>query len=311
MPDYIFGPVLSSRLGRSLGIDLLGGRICSFDCLYCESGPTLHKTMERKNYADPGSVLAEFKDWLAENPETEPDHITLGGEGEPCLNLGLGEIIHGVKKLAPHIPVAVLTNSSLLADAQVRKELMQADTLLPSLDTLIQDEFLLLNRPCCGLQIHDIIRGLQLFCNDFSGQVLLEILLVPGINDSLENLEKTALFIKDLQHQRVDLTCMSRPGAHIKQKAPDHKTLQDWRQTLKAAIRSVQVRQKHPVKKRSARPSTILDSIRRRPQTLQQICTALGTAPGETATVLETLAGNGEIQVHDNGKHKFYIIKGN
>ncbi len=93
---HLFGPVLSSRLGRSLGLDLLGGRICSFDCVYCECGPTDLLTRKRKPYVPAADLMAELDQWLARG-HTAPDHVTLGGRGEPGLNTDMGEIIRGVR----------------------------------------------------------------------------------------------------------------------------------------------------------------------------------------------------------------------
>ncbi len=309
MADYLFGPVMSSRLGRSLGIDLLGDRICSFDCLYCESGPTLKKTMTRQEYADAGTILAELEKWLRDNPDSKPDHITLGGEGEPCLNLKLGKIIRDIKKIEPNIPLAVLTNSSLLGDALVRKELGSADVVLPSLDTLVQEEFIRLNRPCAGLDIQDIARGLKTFCNEFSGRVLLEILLVPGINDSRDNMEKIADFLKDLGHERVDLTVMSRPGAHMQLKTPDKETLDKWQRVLHTAPGKAKTGLEPCTGDSAASASSILDSIRRRPQTLEQLCSALGTAPEKTSAVLDRLVREQKVGALMHESQKFYTLK--
>ncbi len=309
MADYLFGPVMSSRLGRSLGIDLLGDRICSFDCLYCESGPTLKKTMTRQEYADAGTILAELERWLRDNPGNKPDHITLGGEGEPCLNLELGKIIRDIKRIEPDIPLAVLTNSSLLRDALVRKELGSADVVLPSLDTLVQDEFIRLNRPCAELDIQDIARGLENFCHEFSGRILLEILLVPGINDSRLNMEKIVTFLKDLGHDRVDLTVMSRPGAHMQLKTPDKETLDKWQKALHTAPGMANTCIEPRTGGSTASTSSILDSIRRRPQTLGQLCSALGTTPEQTSAVLDRLVRDQKVRALRHRKQKFYTLK--
>jgi len=309
MADYLFGPVMSSRLGRSLGIDLLGDRICSFDCLYCESGPTLKKTMTRQEYADSGTILAELENWLRDNPGSKPDHITLGGEGEPCLNLELGKIIRDIRKIEPNIPLAVLTNSSLLGDSLVRNELGNADVVLPSLDTLVQEEFIRLNRPCAGLDIQDMARGLKTFCSEFSGRVLLEILLVPGINDSRHNMEKIADFLKDLIHERVDLTVMSRPGAHMQLKTPDKETLENWRRALHTAPGKSKTSIEPSMLGNAASASIILDSIRRRPQTLEQLSSALGSSPEQTSAVLDRLVQEQKVRALRHGKQKFYTLK--
>ncbi len=286
-------------------------RICSFDCLYCESGPTVFKTQTRAEYADPELVLEELELWLGRHPEQELDHITLGGEGEPCLNSGLGRIITEIKKIAPQTPVAVLTNSSLLTSAQVRSELMNPDVVLPSLDTLIPEEFIRLNRPLPGIDIQEIANGLALFCREFSGRVFLEILLVRGINDSFENLEKTAEFLKKFKYDRLDITCMSRPGAHIHPAIPGDQTLNRWKGVLQQGLsldKSAQCREL-PVEK--VDKLAILASVQRRPQTLEQLCLALGLDRKEAAAALNNLKQERLIRVIRDREQNFYTSKGN
>ena len=168
----VFGPVCSGRLGLSLGLDLLGAKICSFDCLYCEVGPTRCFTLERRPYVSAGQVLSELEDFLRQDhPGFEV--ITLGGMGEPTLNSDLAGIIKGARELAPGVPVAVLTNSSLMSDKAVRQELGLADMVLPSMDSLEPSEYLRLNRPVSGLRLADIRQGLLDFRKDFAGLLRL------------------------------------------------------------------------------------------------------------------------------------------
>ena len=310
MYRYIFGPVLSSRLGRSLGVDLLVERICSYDCLYCESGPTLLKTLTRAEYADPELVLEELEIWIGRHPEYELDHITLGGEGEPCLNSGLGRIITGIKDIVPQTPVAVLTNSSLLTSTQVRTELMNADVVLPSMDTLITEEFIRLNRPLPGIDIQEIAKGLALFCREFCGRVFLEILLVRGINDSIENLEKTAEFLNQIKYDRLDITCMSRPGAHIQPGIPRDQTLNRWKKALKKGLSPDKSSQCRELPVERADKQAILASVQRRPQTLEQLCLALGLDREEAAAALNILKQERLIRVIRDREQNFYTSKG-
>ncbi len=167
----IFGPVLSSRLGRSLGLDLLGKKICTHDCLYCEVGPTTTHTLRRAPYVPARTLLTELALWK-EHADSSPDHITLGGSGEPCLNSDLPEIISGVKNLFPHTPVAVLTNSALIGHPDVRTALLQADVILPSMDTLDPQAFLRLNRPHKGIELSRMAQDLL----DFRLRILRQAL---------------------------------------------------------------------------------------------------------------------------------------
>lgn len=231
---YIFGPVTSSRLGRSLGLDLLGRRVCSMDCLYCEVGITDDLTMKRAPYVPADVILAELEMWRAEN-EILPDYVTLGGAGEPSLNTEMGAIIRGCRRIMPEIPVAVLTNTSMLHDADVVRDMALADVVLPSLDSLVEEEFNKLNRPCGGLSVASIAESLLRFRAVFSGKIFLEILLAQGINDSEENFALLKDYVTRLSPDRVDVTTLSRPGAYPIAKAVPAEVRARWCSELSAA----------------------------------------------------------------------------
>jgi wyosine [tRNA(Phe)-imidazoG37] synthetase (radical SAM superfamily) len=132
MYKYLFGPVPSRRLGMSLGVDLVTHKVCSLNCIYCECGATTELTIKRKEYVPICDVKNELKHYFENNPD--PDYITFSGSGEPCLNSGIGEVIEFIKSKRDDISVAVLTNGTLLNQIQVRKELLKADLVMPSLD---------------------------------------------------------------------------------------------------------------------------------------------------------------------------------
>ena len=129
---YIYGPVPSRRLGRSLGIDLVPKKTCSYNCIYCQIGRTTHQTVERAEYVPANSILQDVKKALLEWGAAV-DYIACSGSGEPTLNLAIGEVIQGIKELTS-VPVAVITNSSLLHQEKVREAILQADVVMPSLD---------------------------------------------------------------------------------------------------------------------------------------------------------------------------------
>ncbi|MGE4565096.1 MAG: radical SAM protein, partial [Victivallaceae bacterium] len=179
-PNYIFGPVPSRRLGRSLGIDLIPYKICSYDCIYCQLGRTTTKTMTRREYLPIDEIIAGIERKLKETCEF--DYITLSGSGEPTLHSGLGVLIEAIKKLTRK-PLAVITNGSLLKDAAVRAELMAADVVMPSLDAGTQEYFETVNRPCPGLLLDDVVDGLAHFSREFKGKLWLEVFLLGGSFD--------------------------------------------------------------------------------------------------------------------------------
>jgi wyosine [tRNA(Phe)-imidazoG37] synthetase (radical SAM superfamily) len=168
---YIFGPVPSRRLGRSLGVDLVPFKTCTFDCIYCELGKTTHRTISRQSYVKPEEIRMELELTLS-TLSKKPDYITLSGSGEPTLNQNMGDIIHAIKDLTS-IPLAVLTNGSLLSIEKIREELAGADVVLPSLDAVNDVTFQCVNRPHSSLVIEEIILGLIQFRKQYRGQMWL------------------------------------------------------------------------------------------------------------------------------------------
>jgi len=153
---YVFGPVPSRRLGRSLGVDVVPLKTCTYDCIYCQLGRTTRKTTERREWVPLEDVISE----LAEKLSAEPDYVTLSGSGEPTLYSRIGELIQRIKRLTD-IPVAVLTNGSLLWDPGVRKDLLRADLVVPSLDAADAGMFRVVNRPHEDISFDQMLRGLK------------------------------------------------------------------------------------------------------------------------------------------------------
>lgn len=303
--SHVFGPVISSRLGRSLGLDLLvqegGEKICSFDCVYCEVGPNPQRTVQRARHASPEAILEELAHWR-EHHATPLDHVTLGGSGEPCLHSDMGEIISRVRRVLPETPVAVLTNSSMLHDAQVRKELALADVVLPSLDSLVPAEFARVNRPHPSVDIQTLAGSLLQFRREFTGRLYLEVLLCKGVNDSEENLALLQEYVATLGPDRVDVVTLSRPGAYAKAQAADAATLARFRQVLEPLARGesrLQERTAEQDQQGQARQGQeqgneelaeeVYQSLRRRPQTAPQLAEALHASPLDVNAALGLL----------------------
>ncbi len=302
--SFVFGPVRSGRLGLSLGLDLLGGRICSFDCLYCEVGKTDALTCARKPYVPARRVLAELADFVR-GGYSPFEIVTLGGLGEPCLNSELAEIIAGVKTLCPETPVAVLTNGAHLHDPAVRRELGAADVVLPSLDTLVDAEFRRINRPHADIGLDGIRQGLLDFRSEFSGRLFLETLLMADVNDTTENLERLADFVPTLGPDRVDVVTMTRPGTWPEGRAASAGTLARFRQALSAVVDGEAPRDGaasghgpsglKAAEGADAYTSAILSSLRRRPQTAGQLAEALGADAAVISDCLERLVREEQI----------------
>lgn len=345
---YVFGPVLSGRLGRSLGLDLLGARVCSMNCVYCESGRLERLTLTRAPYVPAAELLGELARWEAARQaagEALPEVVTLGGLGEPTLNSDLPRIIAGVREILPGVPVAVLTNASLMPDPQVRAELAAADVVLPSLDSLVPEEFAAVNRAHPGLNPKDIADGILAFQENSRAfrkdsrasrtKLFLEILLVAGINDSERNLELLATFCNRLQPDRVDVVTLSRPGTEALARAVDAATLARWRERLggrveqtgstaqagergnaleraegTAGARLAECEKNGHTQGRGMRldelHDRILASLARRPQTGAQLAEALLADQGAVSAVLAELLGAGRVSVRRQDGQDYY-----
>jgi len=207
---YVFGPVPSRRLGRSLGIDLVPYKICTFDCIYCQLGGTTMKTIERKEYVPVEDILSEIDSKMSRGPM--PDYITLSGSGEPTLHSNIGNIVSAIKKRCT-IPLAVLTNGSLLWDEEVRASLLGADLVLPSLDAGDEQIFQYVNRPHKELAFKRITGGMETFRKEYRGQIWLEVFLLGGVSAFESEVKKFARIIKRISPDRVQLNTVSRPPA--------------------------------------------------------------------------------------------------
>jgi wyosine [tRNA(Phe)-imidazoG37] synthetase (radical SAM superfamily) len=211
MYKYLFGPVPSRRLGMSLGIDLVPHKICSLNCIYCECGCTTNLTLKRKEYVPYNDVVKELDNYFSNNPN--PDYITFSGSGEPTLNSRIGDVLQFIKLKKPDIPVAVLTNGTLFYQKQPRRELLNADLVLPSLDAASELSFRKINRPFHNLNIQMYIQGLQDFRNEYKGKIWLEVLIIPGYNDSNADLKLLKQAFDKIQPEIIQLNTLDRPGA--------------------------------------------------------------------------------------------------
>jgi wyosine [tRNA(Phe)-imidazoG37] synthetase (radical SAM superfamily) len=207
---YLFGPVFSRRLGRSLGVDLLPYKTCSLDCVYCECGATTDLTATTAAFVPAADVLAELDDYLGRRPGL--DFVTFAGSGEPTLHAELGKIIAHLKAKHPDYKVAVLTNGTLFARPEIRDAVLQADLLVPSLDGASDHAFEVINRPAPGIAVAEVIEGLIRLRRQYRGTFILEVFIVPGVNDTeaeVNALREAALRIGP---DAIQLNRLDRPG---------------------------------------------------------------------------------------------------
>lgn len=299
---YVFGPVTSGRLGRSLGLDLTGTPTCTQDCLYCEAGPTTDLTTRREVYAPAGDILAELADWR-DTVGGPLDVVTLGGMGEPTLNSEFGDVIDGVRDILPGVDVAVLTNSTTLGDPAVRKALCKADLLLPSLDTLVEAEYTRLCRPAKGVTAASIAQGLLDLRAGCDGRLRLEVLLAKGVNDTDANLRALEAFVDKLRPEAVDVVTVTRPPAYSVVKPAGAEALERFRTRLNARLETAPERKNHapsPISlDKNLTDGDIQEMVRRslvrRPQTAEQLSAALGLPLERVRAAVTGLTASGDL----------------
>jgi wyosine [tRNA(Phe)-imidazoG37] synthetase (radical SAM superfamily) len=301
----IFGPVPSRRLGRSLGIDLVPFKTCTFDCIYCDLGRTLQKTASREAYVSAEEIERELEMTL-DNLGRRPDFITISGSGEPTLHSGLGTIIRAVRNLTC-IPVAVLTNSSLLFLDEVRKQLLDADVILPSLDAARPMTFKQINRPHPLLTLDHLLSGLVQFRKEFRHQIWLETLFCRGINDHDDEVEALRKAVDRIQPDRIQLNTPVRPPAEsfAFPLAPDR--LEDIRERL--GDRAEVIAEPAGALGESVEPGKeleILELIRRRPCTVEDVSRALGLHMNEVFKHLQRLVHQGVIRYRLYQRQGYY-----
>ena len=222
MGKYVFGPVPSRRLGFSLGVDTIRSKYCSFDCIYCQIGKTTFLEIERRKFFDPDEITDEVIKRLSEVKRV--DFVTFSGSGEPTLNSDLGYMIREIKKRT-RVPIAVITNGSLLFLEEVRRDLLEADVVLPSLDAASDDIFHYINRPHPLIGVPAMIKGLKEFRKMYKGEIWLEIMMIRGVNDDPEELREFKKILDDVDVDRIQLNTVTRPPSEEEAGAMDSASL--------------------------------------------------------------------------------------
>jgi len=305
---YLYGPVPSRRLGRSLGIDLVPHKICTYDCIYCQIGKTTDKTLVRKEYVPAGAILEEVNRFLKKET-SNIHHLSLSGSGEPTLNSRIGSVIEGIKAITP-IPLAVITNGSLLYEEEVRQDLLRADIVLPSLDAVSAEVFDRVNRPLTGFSVEKVIEGLVEFRKVYKGQIWLEILFCKGINDGKDELLKMEKAIDRIHPDLIHLNTVVRPPSEKWIVPLNQKEMEEIRAFFgeKASIISEFDRHPSSILERDVKEE-ILKILRRRPLSLADLSSGMGIPQNELDQYLRPLIRERRIQTLNFGDSVYYEIK--
>jgi wyosine [tRNA(Phe)-imidazoG37] synthetase (radical SAM superfamily) len=304
--NYVYGPVASRRLGRSLGVDLVPFKTCTYDCVYCQLGRTTCLTALRSEYAPEEAILAELRTKLAVEPR--PDYITLAGSGEPTLHTRIGDLIDGIKHLT-RVPVAVLTNGSLLWADEIQEAIMEADLVMPSLDAGDESMFQRVNRPHPEISFLRMVDGLGGFISRFRRLVWLEVLLVEGLTSSENEAAKIAALARRIQPGRIQLNTVSRPPAESSARPVPAERLSALSQLFPKTVEIIAGApppSARPARRSPVTDQEILDLLARRPCTAQGVAAGLNLHPLEATKRLSALTKTGKVSVLRKDDDLFY-----
>ncbi len=239
--SYVFGPIPSRRLGRSLGINNIPEKICSYSCVYCQIGATDSMSITRKEFYPPSDIGADVVSTVhsLRKAGEKIDYLTFVPDGEPTLDINLGKEIDLLKHL--DIPVAVITNSSLLWDADVRSDLMKADWVSVKIDTVDESLWHRIDRPNGKLRLSTILDGIQKFASEYRGTLVTETMMVRAINDSVDSIAMTAEFVKSIRPSMAYILVPTRPPAEHAVEPPTEESLTTAYHRFSAAVGTVEL----------------------------------------------------------------------
>jgi wyosine [tRNA(Phe)-imidazoG37] synthetase (radical SAM superfamily) len=302
---YVFGPVPSRRLGRSLGVDVVPHKTCTYDCVYCQVGRTTAKSVARKPYVPLRAVVAEIKRKL--DAGADPDYVTISGSGEPTLYADVGDLIRAIKALTD-TPVAVITNGSLLWMPEVRDALLPADLVVPSLDAGTAASFRTVNRPHGQVDFDQMVEGLVEFRETFAKQLWLEIFLLRGVNDSADEVRELVRHARRIRPDRIQLNTVARPPAESSAQPVAEERLESLaalfvpRAEIIADFSGI-----HDQAEFSATRDEVLDLVRRRPCSLEDVARGLRIHQHEAAKHIDRLLQESRIRTESRSGVVFFL----
>ncbi|OHD65772.1 MAG: radical SAM protein [Spirochaetes bacterium RBG_13_51_14] len=306
---YLFGPVNSRRFGVSLGVDLVPYKTCTLNCVYCECGETTKITSAIAEYVPTGEVIAELDAYLSEFPKL--DVVTFSGAGEPTLHAGIGRIITHIRQRYPRYRIVVLTNGTLLWNRAVRQSLLPADIVVPSLDAVSPAIFNTIGRPAGDITPERVIEGLAAFRREFRGKLLLEIFIIPGVNDTNDELAKLKEACLKIKPDRIQINSLDRPGTEEWVRPAGREELaaiRDYFKPLDVEIIGRPAARIYADKHTSDLMKSVISILRRRPSTVDDLLVALGSDPDELRATLTSMVNAGMITMERLERGNFYRI---
>ncbi len=305
---YTFGPVPSRRLGRSLGIDIVPFKTCTYDCIYCQLGRTTNRTLQREEYVPLDDVLRDVEAVVAAG--TQVDYLTLSGSGEPTLHSGVGDLVMMLKREFA-CPVAVLTNGSLLHRPEIAEALMPADVVVPTVAADSETVYQCVHRPAPGLHFDAVMQGLIDFSHDFRNHLWLEVFMLDGVTAVEGSVLTMKRLVERMRVERIQLNTVTRPPAEDFATAVSASELRDI-----AAVfgERAEVACGHPpegegtAQGREDIEAALLGLLRRRPCTVEDTAAALSIHRVEALKFLDHLADRGAVAAYRQGEEDYYRI---
>jgi wyosine [tRNA(Phe)-imidazoG37] synthetase (radical SAM superfamily) len=301
--QYLFGPVPSRRLGRSLGVDLIPFKTCTMNCRFCQLGDSECARSERREYVPTQDVLAELEQWKKSGGQA--DHITLAGSGEPTLHTGFGEVLHWTKENSD-CPSVLLSNGSLLYLPEVRVAAAIADKVKVTLSAWDEESFRQIHNPAQGVTFQQLIDGERAFRDEFSGELSVEVFVVEGLNSDLSEIQKIAAVVETIRPDRIDLNTAVRPPADSGVQAVSAKELGDLSKVFGP---TAQVTASFEAAESSTLMLTseiLLGLIQRHPATAQQLAKDFQTSEDDVVSILDGLVAGGELLVEARDGSRYY-----
>lgn len=304
---YLFGPVPSRRLGRSLGVDLIPFKTCTMNCRFCQLGDSACALSERAEYVPICDVLAELARW--KDSGGQADHITLAGSGEPTLHTGFGEVLGWIKENTSMASV-LLSNGSLFHLPEVRASAALADKVKVTLSAWDEASFQQIHRPASGVTFAQLIEGERAFRKEFSGELSVEVFVVEGMNSADSNIEKIAALVKTINPDRIDLNTAVRPPADSGVQAVSPERLAELAVVFGSKAEGVASFKKQAELVAEVTPEILLGLIQRHPATAAELAKEFNAPLESIAQTLEVLVVEGALFSEARNHETYYVHRG-
>lgn len=303
---HLFGPLMSRRFGRSLGIDLCPMKTCSYDCIFCQLGRTKEKTIKREEFFPLEAICNEIAHWLQTDGHAE--YITLAGSGEPTLYSRFGELIDFIHSKTD-IPVLLLSNGSLFWQREVREAASKVDVVKLSMSVWNQDLFEKINRPFQKVTFERMIDGEIKFRTEFKGKLILEVFLLAGINAITTDVRRIAKFTNQIRPETIHLNTVTRPPAESFACSVDKEKIERFSVIFTPSAEIPAEVSGSALLNKNIDEEKIFDLIRRRPVTLKQLADTFGAHPNEIAKITGKFLRASKIIIGNEHGENYFTCK--